>query len=106
MRRYLSCSIKILRHKQPGAWLLYDTLRSFWHGSNLQQTANEALLQWLLGLTSMCHVCRRHAQVLLVSQKGTGWMFPRGKLNENETDAECAAREVGPGCHQPSCSHV
>lgn len=27
-------------------------------------------------------------------KKDAGWGFPRGKLSHNETDAQCAAREV------------
>lgn len=27
-------------------------------------------------------------------QKGSGWGFPKGKLSHNETDEECAVREV------------
>ena len=37
---------------------------------------------------------------LLVKSWGANgaWGFPRGKIAPNETDAECAVREVGPGC--------
>lgn len=35
-------------------------------------------------------------QVLLVrgNKSSMGWSFPRGKVNEGETEAECAIREV------------
>jgi 8-oxo-dGTP pyrophosphatase MutT (NUDIX family) len=37
------------------------------------------------------------AKCLLVRgyKKDAGWGFPRGKLSKDETDAQCAAREVG-----------
>lgn len=36
-------------------------------------------------------------QVLLVKgwKKGASWSFPRGKINKDETDLDCAIREVG-----------
>ena len=30
-------------------------------------------------------------------KEGASWGFPRGKLAKDETDVECAVREVGPG---------
>ena len=27
-------------------------------------------------------------------QKGASWSFPRGKINKDEPEADCAAREV------------
>lgn len=28
-------------------------------------------------------------------QKGASWSFPRGKINKDEPEADCAVREVG-----------
>ncbi|TDH64977.1 hypothetical protein CCR75_008057 [Bremia lactucae] len=36
--------------------------------------------------------------VLVRNWKGTSWTFPRGKVNEGETDIECARREVLEEC--------
>jgi len=36
-------------------------------------------------------------------KKDAGWGFPRGKLSKDETDAQCAVREVGQGCVRCTC---
>lgn len=44
-------------------------------------------------------------RVLLVKgwKNSACWGFPRGKIHKNETDAQCAVREVGKSTHPPSC---
>jgi ADP-ribose pyrophosphatase YjhB (NUDIX family) len=49
-------------------------------------------IQYVGGLTRL-----RINQVLLVKgyQKGASWSFPRGKINKEEPEIDCAIREVG-----------
>ncbi|CAI5720598.1 hypothetical protein KXD40_002201 [Peronospora effusa] len=41
---------------------------------------------------------KRTKLVLVRNWKGTSWTFPRGKVNEGESDLECARREVFEEC--------
>lgn len=41
---------------------------------------------------------QRNKLVLVRNWKGTSWSFPRGKVNQGETDRECARREVMEEC--------
>ncbi|RLN44365.1 hypothetical protein BBJ28_00012631 [Nothophytophthora sp. Chile5] len=40
----------------------------------------------------------RNKLLLVCNWKGTSWTFPRGKVNEGETDMECARREIFEEC--------
>jgi mRNA-decapping enzyme subunit 2 len=41
---------------------------------------------------------KRNKVLLVRNWKGTSWSFPRGKVNQGETDIECARREVLEEC--------
>lgn len=39
-------------------------------------------------------VINKNGQVVIVSQKGGSWSFPKGHIEQNETELEAAKREV------------
>ncbi|CAH0478449.1 unnamed protein product [Peronospora belbahrii] len=49
---------------------------------------------------------KRTKLVLVRNWKGTSWTFPRGKVNEGESDLDCARREVAEECGYDVGNHL